>query len=261
MSTDLAQGCPQPVWIWGVPFTPLTFQQTLDQVGRLIEIGEPAYFITANLHYAMLCHQDPRLAAVNEGAAFVLADGMPIVWASRRRPRPLPERVAGSDLVPALCERAALCGWRVFLLGGVSGVGEEAARRLCERFPQLQIAGVEAPPFRERSAEEEAQLVARIRAAKPDILFVAFGQPKGEIWLAQHYRDLGVPACAQIGASLDFVAGRVSRAPRWMQRIGLEWAYRLFREPLRLAGRYTRNALFLLRMLVRDAASAFRRQS
>src|SRR5204862_860380 len=137
---------------------------------------KPRYFITANLHYAMLTATDPRLPPVNEAAAFIVADGMPLVWASRWRAAQLPERVAGSDLVPALCERASQRGYRVFFLGGAPGVGAEAARRLSARFPGLQVAGVESPPFRALSAEENAVLVARIRDARPDILLVAFGQ-------------------------------------------------------------------------------------
>ncbi len=252
MATDSGQDGVRPVWVWGLPFAPLTFQQTLDRIEAMIRSGRPGYFITANLHYAMLTDADPRLDAVNREAALVLADGMPLVWASRWRPTRLPERVAGSDLVPALCERAARHGYRVYLLGGAPEVGVEAARRLRERFPGLQIVGVESPPYRELTAEEQAQLVSRIRAARPDLLFVAFGQPKGEFWLAQHREALGVPACAQIGATLDFLAGRVRRSPRWLQRVGLEWAYRLYQEPARLARRYGGNFLFALKMLVRD---------
>jgi N-acetylglucosaminyldiphosphoundecaprenol N-acetyl-beta-D-mannosaminyltransferase len=130
---------------------------------------------------------------------------------------------------------------------------------MCERFPGLQIAGVESPPYRELSAEEQAQLVERIRNARADLLFVAFGQPKGELWLAEHCQALGVPVSAQIGATLDFLAGRVPRAPRWIQRIGLEWVYRLYQEPKRLALRYGSNILFMVRMLAKDLFSVFRR--
>jgi N-acetylglucosaminyldiphosphoundecaprenol N-acetyl-beta-D-mannosaminyltransferase len=259
MSVAVAPSLPAPVWIWGLPLAPLTFEQTLDAVEELIKSGEPHYFITANLHYAMLTAEDTRLPAVNEEAAFILADGMPMVWASRWQPRPLPERVAGSDLVPALCERAAERGYRVFLLGGAPGVAEEAGRQLLRRFPGLALVGVEAPPFRPLSSEEQAQLLARIRDARPDMLFVAFGQPKGEVWLAKHYKELGVPACVQIGATLDFLAGRVRRAPRWIQRLGFEWAYRLSREPTRLATRYGSNFLFVARMLLRDVFGSRRR--
>lgn len=251
MSTDASSSDPPPVWVWGLPLAPLTFEQTLDRVEGLVRSGRPNYFITANLHYAMLTDQDRRLRSVNEGAAFLLADGMPLVWASRRLPTPLPARVAGADLVPALCERAARNGYRVFLLGGAPGVAEEAARVLQARFPALQIVGAEAPPFGELSPAEQSGLQERIRAARPDLLFVAFGQPKGELWLAENREALGVPACVQIGGSLDFLAGRVRRAPSLLQRLGLEWAYRIYREPTRLAPRYLNNAFFALKMLVR----------
>jgi N-acetylglucosaminyldiphosphoundecaprenol N-acetyl-beta-D-mannosaminyltransferase len=245
----------RPIPIWGLPLAPLTFAQTLDKVDMLIRDGRPSYFITANLHYAMLTARDASLGPLNAGAAFVLADGMPLVWASRWRMRQLPERVAGSDLVPALCARAAERGHRVFLLGGALGVADEAAARLRERYPALQIAGTAAPDLAAMTDEKQRQLFAGIRATRPQILFAAFGQPKGELWLAEHGAELGVPVTVQIGASLDFLASRVPRSPRWMQRVGLEWVYRLWREPRRLVGRYSSNGLFALRMLARDAIS------
>jgi N-acetylglucosaminyldiphosphoundecaprenol N-acetyl-beta-D-mannosaminyltransferase len=230
-------------------------RQALDYVESLVRQGRPNYFVTSNLHTAMLAHQLTEVQAALVDAALNLADGMPLVWASRLTPRPLPERVTGADLIPALCELAARRGYRIFLLGGAPGVAETAARNLCERYPGLQIVGTEAPPFRPLSEAEEAGLVARIRAARPDFLFVSFGQPKGEIWLRRHCQALGVPVCAQVGATLDFLAGRFVRAPRWLQRTGLEWAYRLYQEPRRLFCRYAQDTLFLVRMLGRTAAA------
>jgi N-acetylglucosaminyldiphosphoundecaprenol N-acetyl-beta-D-mannosaminyltransferase len=241
-----------PVWIWGVPFAPLTRAQAVEAVVNLVEAGQPSFFITANTHYAMLTRENPDLEAINAQAAFVLADGAPPVWASRRKKTPLPERVAGSDLIFDLCERAARSGYRIFLLGGARGVADEAAAALHRRYPDLQIVGTESPPFREISAEEHAALLDQIRALRPDLLFVAFGQPKGEFWIARHFQSLGVPVCVQVGASLDFIAGRVRRAPRRLQELGLEWAYRMWLEPFRLGPRYARNAWFLLNMVARD---------
>jgi N-acetylglucosaminyldiphosphoundecaprenol N-acetyl-beta-D-mannosaminyltransferase len=206
----------------------------------------------------MLTDQDPSLAAVNERAAFIVADGMPLVWASRRNGCRLPKRVTGSDLFPALCARAAAQGYRVFLLGGAPGVGEEAARRLKVRFEGLRIVGIEAPPFRPPTPEEHAALVERIQSARPDMLFLCFSMPNGERWLAEHTPSLGVPVCVNIGASLDFMAGRIPRAPRWIQRCGMEWAYRLYREPGRLLTRYGSNGLFALRMEVKDVLTSIR---
>jgi N-acetylglucosaminyldiphosphoundecaprenol N-acetyl-beta-D-mannosaminyltransferase len=235
--------------VLGLPLARLDYAGTLDQVERLIGRGQPAFFITANLHYARLCDRDPRLGAVNRQAAFLVADGMPLVWVSRLGPKPLPERVAGSDLIYSLCQRAAERGYRVFFLGGAAGVAQDAADRLCRRFAGLQVVGVEAPELDHLSGREHARLIDRIRRAAPDLLFTALGQPKGELWLAENYRKLGVPACVQVGASFDFVAGRVRRAPQWVRRAGLEWLYRVLCEPGRLAGRYGGDALFLVKAL------------
>ena len=258
MSTVVGTETWQPVRVWGLPLAPLTLEKTVDEVERLIHSGQPRYFITANIHYAMLVERDASLAAVNEAAAFLVADGMPLVWASRWKGRALPERVTGADLFPALCARAAARGYRVFLLGGAPGVGEEAARHLRDRFEGLTVVGVESPPFRPLSPTEQNELVERIRASRPDILFLCFRMPNGERWLAEWCPTLGIPVCVNIGASLDFMAGRVPRAPHWIQRFGLEWSYRLYQEPGRLIPRYVKNGLFVLRMLAQDAMALIR---
>lgn len=241
---------PQPIEVWGLPLTPFTFDQTLDAVDRLIEAGTTSFFVTANLHSAMVAEQNPAFAEAIRRAAFVLADGMPLVWASRLRGRPLPERVAGSDLVPALCARGAEHGRSVFLLGGAPGVAAAAAKVLEERFPGLRVVGAECPPFRPPTPEEDAALVGRIRAAAPDLLFVAFGQPKGELWIAEHLDRIGVPVSVQVGGSLEMLTGTIRRAPRVVQRTGLEWAWRIAMEPRRLGPRYAANAAFLMRRVV-----------
>lgn len=242
---------PTPVQVWGLPLVPLTLARAKDVIDDWIAERTPRYVITANVHYAMLLSRDQRLAAVTQGAAAVFADGMPLVWAARGQ---LPERVTGSDLAPALCARAAERGYRIFLLGAAPGVAEEAAANLRVRFPGINVVGTLAPPFRDWSPQERFEINAAIRDARPDLLFVAFGQPKGEVWVAENYQDLNVPVTIQIGATLDFLAGRVPRAPRWIQRIGLEWAYRMLQEPRRLMGRYFQNGLFVAKMLMRRHA-------
>ena len=240
------------VRVWGLPMAPLSRPEAAGAVADLIAQARPCYFITANAHYAMVSYADPRMRPINDGAAFVLADGVPLVWASRWRRDPLPERVAGSDLIYDLCDQAARLGHRVFLLGGPPGVAEEAAARLADRYPGLQVVGTACPPFRVLDDIEQSALLKTIREARPDLLFVAFGQPKGEIWIDRHLLELGVPVAVQVGASLDFVAGRVRRAPRAIQRIGMEWAWRIATDPVRLGPRYTRNAAFLARMFLGD---------
>ena len=239
--------------VFGLRLARFTHEQTLEAVESLIDRGQPAYFITANVNYAMLSSRDPRLQAVNEKAAFLVADGMPLVWAARSRRDSLPERVAGADLFPDLCRRAAARGHRVFLLGAKPGVAAEAARRMQKQHPQLIISGIACPRMSDLTEADELELVAQIRESRTDLLFAALGQPLGELWLAKHCAGLQA-VCVQVGASFDFTAGAVKRAPFWLQASGLEWAYRMVGDPRRLAGRYVRNAFFLARNYVRDLA-------
>ena len=249
----------QPSHVCGLPLAPFTYSETLDQVDRLIAARRPCYFITANLHYAMLSRRDPRLGEVNRNAAFLVADGMPLIWYSRLGPRPLAERVAGSDLIYGLAERAARRGYRVFLLGGMPEVTRQTAENLCRRYPGLNLVGSETPMLDALSDQEHDALLERIKRTRPDLLLIAFGQPKGEIWMARHCAFLGVPVCVQLGASFDFVAGHVTRAPRWMQRSGTEWLYRIWQEPRRMIPRYFADAVFLAETVLRDAVAALGR--
>lgn len=240
------------VSIWGLTLARISTDELLDLVDRLIERGEPNYFITANLHYAMLSDRDARLEDVNRRAAFLVADGMPLVWWSHWKGCPVPERVTGADTIYRLCQRASERGHRVFLLGGGAGVAQEAADRLCWRYPGLHIVGVESPVLSDMTAEEHDALLGRIARARADLLFVALGQPKGEVWLAENLDALGPVVCVQVGASFDFVAGRVARAPRWMQHLGAEWLYRVWCEPRRLIPRYLTDAVFMFKAVWRD---------
>jgi N-acetylglucosaminyldiphosphoundecaprenol N-acetyl-beta-D-mannosaminyltransferase len=244
--------------VWGLPLARMTRPEAADAVMKLIEAGRPSFFITANAHYAMLTAERPELRAINDRAAFVLADGAPMVWASRRGPTPLPERVAGSDLIYDLCERAARLGRGVYLLGGAEGIAIEAGRKLQTLYPGLRVVGTSCPPPGSLVGEGCRRIIDEVRAARPDLLLVAFGQPKGELWINEHLDELGVPVCAQVGATLDFVAGRVRRAPLFFQKTGLEWAYRIYTDPARLAPRYAKNAAFLFREVARDLVGARR---
>lgn len=251
---ELAEGTmTERVCVWGLPLAPMTLAEAAEATTGLAEAGRPSYFVTANTHYAMLTHEFPELREVNAKAAFLVADGAPLVLASRLRgAAALPERVAGSDLIFQICERAAAKSLSIFLLGGAPGVAEEAGQRLAALYSGLRVAGTASPAVGDLAPAERERLIEDIRAVRPDILFVALGQPKGELWIAEHHEALGVPVSVQVGAAIDFVAGRVRRAPRGLQRVGMEWAYRMWLEPRRLAPRYARNALFLARMLCRE---------
>ncbi|MEM7311925.1 MAG: WecB/TagA/CpsF family glycosyltransferase [Planctomycetota bacterium] len=252
---------PSQITIWGVPFSYVTLAGTLRYVDHLIAQGKPEYFITANLNYNMLTAKTPGVPAVNDKAAFIVCDGMPMVWWSRLLGKPLPERVAGSELIYALTKWAAIKGHRIFFLGGAPGVAANAAQKLQERYPGLEVAGVECPPFRPLTDEETSEMIDRIRASKPDILYCALGQPKGEIWMSENCEKIGVPVSVQLGASFDFVAGGVARAPIWIQKIGMVWAYRLYQEPKRLFGRYWNNGTFLLRSVCMELFQRGNRQT
>lgn len=230
----------------GLELDPLTTRDAVKEIGNAIEIGSPTYVITPNLNYAMLCDQDPTLASVNREALLMLADGMPLVWASRGQ---LPERVAGSDLIPQLCAQAARMGWRVFLCGGAPGVAEEAARNLLQTHPDLRISGTAAPVFNPDQPLPQ-DFLDQVKASRSHLLLVAASQPKGELWLHRHHRELGVPVAVQMGATIDFLAKRVTRAPAWIKKTGLEWLWRLAMEPRRLAWRYWRNSVFLAKAVL-----------
>ncbi len=237
---------PPRVIVWDVPFDQLTLKLAVERISELIQHREPSYVVTANLNYVMLHSQSDDVKAVTADAALILADGQPIVWRSRFGYQKLSERVAGSEMVYDLAGRASRDGWRIYFLGGEPGVAKSASENLATKFPGLQIAGVESPPFRKLSAEEQLEQDQRIRDSRADLLLVAFGQPKGELWIHENYKRLGVPVSIQLGASFDFVAGTAKRAPAFFQKLGLEWAYRMFCDPKRLIPRYRNNLRFLL---------------
>jgi N-acetylglucosaminyldiphosphoundecaprenol N-acetyl-beta-D-mannosaminyltransferase len=238
--------------VWGLDFARLDMQGVIERADQIIAARSCRYFITANLNYLMLSEQQPELAAINRGADAIIADGHPIVLRSRMTQAPLPCRVAGSDLIIELAGLAAERGYRLFFLGAAPGVAAKAAAKLQLVFPELQVAGCCAPPYRTLSDVEHRELLAQIRDAGTDILLVAFGQPKGERWIHENYQTLGVPLSIQLGASFDFLAGTARRAPAFWQAIGCEWLYRSLCEPRRLAPRYLRNIGFLMRQLVSD---------
>ena len=238
--------------IWDVPFDSVTLNGAVDQIERLIARGQPSYVITANLNYVMLHHQYHEMPRITRAADLILADGQPIVWRSKLGGPKLPERVAGSEMIYELARRAGERGWGIYFLGGEPGVADACAKELARQFPGMRIAGVESPPFRQLTAEEQSEQDERIRRSDAQILLVAFGQPKGERWIHQHYQRLGVPVSIQLGASFDFVAGKAKRAPGIWQKFGVEWVYRMCSDPKRLAPRYWSNAKFLAKALWRD---------
>jgi N-acetylglucosaminyldiphosphoundecaprenol N-acetyl-beta-D-mannosaminyltransferase len=196
------------------------------------------YVCTCPVYTLMMCREQPAvMEAVNE-ADMVTADGMPIVWLQRRLGVASAERVYGPDIMLALCEATAGTGIRHYLWGGQEGVGETLVKILRARYPSLAIDGYFAPPVREVSDAPDSDAVDRLNAGDAQIIWVGLGSPKQDLWMAKHRPLLNAPLLIGVGAAFDMLAGVKKQAPRWMQRIGLEWLFRLMQEPRRLAKRY-----------------------
>ncbi|MGD2110798.1 MAG: WecB/TagA/CpsF family glycosyltransferase [Phycisphaerae bacterium] len=236
-----------------LPFDVVTFDQAVQKLIELAKGDKPAYATTANVDHVVRVHRRPELRPLYAAADLVVADGTPLIWASRILRTPLPERVAGSDLFPTLCAKAAEHDLSVFFLGGAPGTAQRAAETLQARHAALRVVGTHCPPFGFENDEQEcAQIVERIKRADPDILFVGLGSPKQERWIADHRTEYRARLSIGVGISFSFVCGDVKRAPRWMQRVGLEWFHRLVQEPGRLWKRYLIDDLALIPLVLRN---------
>lgn len=217
----------------------VTATEALDHVTRLIASGKGGYIVTPNVDHVVQAEHSNELAAAYEEASLSLVDGQPLVWLSRLIGDPLPAKISGSDFVPLLMETAAREGWRVFFLGAAEGVGAKAADVLRKRLPALQIVGIESPRIGfDQDGAECDRLLGSIHDAQTDLLVLALGCPKQELLMHRWKGSLGRTVAIGSGATLDFIAGNVPRAPRWMSDRGLEWLFRLAREPRRLSRRY-----------------------
>jgi exopolysaccharide biosynthesis WecB/TagA/CpsF family protein len=221
----------------GVTFDNVSLWDAVLRMEDMIATREPHYIVTANVDFLVQARRDEELRRILLDAHLVLCDGTPLVWMSRLLGNALPERAAGSDLVPPLIRHAVLNKHRLFFLGATPEANAQAIANVRKQFPAAVVDGY-SPPFRPLSKMDDEEIAGRIRAAQPDILFVAFGCPKAEKWMAAHFKSLGVPVTIGIGGTIDFLAGRIKRAPLWMQRAGIEWIFRLWQEPGRLFARY-----------------------
>jgi N-acetylglucosaminyldiphosphoundecaprenol N-acetyl-beta-D-mannosaminyltransferase len=238
---------PQRAEILGVPLAVSDYEAVIDWMDAMIAAGARGYVTAAAVNLVMSAHEDPEALAAVLGATLAVPDGQPLVWALRALGHGAATRVYGPDLMVRFCARAARSGTPIFLYGGrTQGALEQLERRLRERFPGLQIAGGHSPPFRELTPEEEERAIEQINSSGAAVVWVGTGQPKQEKWMLRMRPLLSAPLLVGVGAAFDFHAGLVPQAPRWMQRSGLEWAYRLAREPRRLWRRYARyNPRFL----------------
>ncbi len=227
--------------VLGVPLALTDYESTLDWIDAAVAARAQSYVCVAAVHTVMASQEDPALQAAVLGADFVVPDGQPLVWALRALGHPLEDRVYGPELMDRACARAARTGRRFYLYGGRnSGALVELTRMLRLRHPGLKIVGGYSPPFRALSDAEKDAVAEDIRRSGADVVWVGIGVPKQEKWMAQMRDRLDAPVLIGVGAAFDFHAGLVPQAPARLQRLGLEWLYRLLQEPRRLWRRYAR---------------------
>ena len=227
--------------VLGVPITPCTVDEAVERVADWIRDDRRAFATFTGVHGIMESQRDPQVMDAHRAAALVACDGAPMVWASRWAGVEIQNRVTGRDFMLACTARAAREGWTSFFYGGKPGVADALADSLRERFPALQVAGTFTPPFGATTAHEDEQIVAAINASNADLVWVGLSTPKQELWMADHRDRLRASALFGFGAAFDFLTGEVREAPRWMQRAGFEWLFRMVSEPRRLARRYLQN--------------------
>lgn len=225
----------------------LTMQQTIKEIEKLLASGQPAYVVPVNVDVVVQMENDFYLKKIIDNANLTLVDGQPLVWISRWNKRPVKEKVSGSDLVPHVCQMAADCGYSIFLIGGKEEIAQKAKDNLECQFPNIKIAGTYSPPYGFEKDEKEIERInIRIQSVHPNIVVVCFGCPKQEKWIYENYKKYGASLSICAGATVDFLAGNVARAPLWMRKYGLEWFYRFLKEPRRLFRRYFINDMKIL---------------
>jgi N-acetylglucosaminyldiphosphoundecaprenol N-acetyl-beta-D-mannosaminyltransferase len=229
------------VEVLGIPLALTDYERTLDWIDAKVAQRGRDYICACNVHTVMASAEDPELRCALLGASLNVPDGQPLVWALSALGHPLNDRVYGPELMARACARSAEAGHRLYLYGGRNeGALVQLALNLRRRYPELKIVGGYSPPHRPLSQSERAEVVQQINSRRADVVWVGIGAPKQEKWMAELRGELEAPVLVGVGAAFDFHAGLVPQAPSWMQKFGLEWVYRLFREPRRLWRRYAR---------------------
>lgn len=230
----------------------ITMNEAVQKIEQLILNKKPSYVVTPNIDHIVKLETDKEFQEVYKEADLILTDGMPLIWISKLKKFSIKEKVSGSDLFPEVCKLAANKGYKVFLLGAAEGVAAKAAENLKLKYKGLNIVGTYSPSYGfEKNEYEIQQIIKMIKEVKPDILAVGLGAPKQEKFLYKYRNQLNVPVALAIGASIDFEAGNVNRAPKWMQHIGLEWFYRLCKEPKRMFKRYLVDDIKIFRLILK----------
>lgn len=228
----------------------VNMDEAIQAIEDMIASEKKSYIVAINVDVVMKIENDSYLKEITDKADMVLVDGKPLEWIAKWHKRPIKAKISGSDLVPILCERAAEKGYSIFIIGGKEGIAEKAKQNLERDLPGIRIVGTYAPPFGfEKDERELKKINEMISSAHPDTLIACFGCPKQEKWIYENYQkyDAKVSVCA--GATVDFLAGKVNRAPKWMSDHGLEWFYRFLQEPKRMFKRYFIDDVKILKLI------------
>lgn len=222
----------------------ITMKEAVEKIDKLIQKRKCSYVVTPNLDHIVRLDSDRNFLKVYQNADLIVADGKPLIWISKRIGHPIKEKISGSDLFPRICELAANKGYTVFIMGAQEGVAAQAAENLKNKYRNLKFVGTYSPSMGfENKKDELYKMKQMILSSKPDILAVSLGSPKGEKFVFEHLEEYNVPLSISIGATIDFEAGNIKRAPKWMSEIGLEWLYRITQDPSRLIKRYFYDAI------------------
>lgn len=225
----------------------VTMNEAVSIIDKLIEKKECAYVVTPNLDHIVIMETDKEFAEIYDKADLVVTDGKPLIWISKLLGTPIKEKISGSDLFPEMCQMCAQKNYSIFILGAAEGIADRAATNLKKRYEGLQIIGTYSPPMGfEKNEAELSKIKEMIVQKKPDVLAVSLGSPKGEKFVYKHLQEYGVPLGISIGATIDFEAGNVKRAPKWMADHGLEWLFRITQDPKRLIKRYWNDVVKII---------------
>lgn len=228
----------------------IDMNETIEAIDYLIEKKQKSYIVAINVDVVMKMEADKYLKEITDNADIVLVDGKPLVWIAKFHKRPVKAKISGSDLVPLLCQNSAQKGHRIFILGGKEGIANKAKKRLEKKYPGIQIVGTYSPPFGFETDEKEVNKInSMISDVEPDLLIVCFGCPKQEKFIYENYKKYTATVSICAGATVDFLAGNVKRAPKWMSENGLEWFYRFLQEPKRMFKRYFIDDVKILKLV------------
>ncbi len=241
---------PDQIQFMNIKVNNVTLEEAVEAIDSLVQKSIGAYVVTPNVDHMIMLQKDAYFKEIYDCADLVLTDGKPLIWISKLYKTPIKEKVSGSDLFPEICRRCAEKGYKIFFLGAAEGVAAKAAENLTQKYPGLEVVGTYSPPFGfEKDERELNKIVSMIQRAAPQILIAALGTPKQEKFIYAHREQLQVPVSLGLGASLDFEAGQIKRAPKWMSNCGLEWFFRLCKEPKRMFKRYVINDTKIIGLL------------